>query len=306
LKKLRNKKLQTGSMMLKLLIVLSLFACGKSSKKEIVAGIPANQQRLLNKYNEKILLAKSLADPNDGWLEKSECDGMLWAGKYTCGGGAVNIYAAEYASDAGKFNRRPAPYCGEEFGNSKTTWSRDMGMGLITYAWCNKDLMAVERHASYGTKKNWIMGEPFADGRVVYTPSIIGILYQTIYSLGGKDSQARAWPSVYTSGLKDYEAHLQMLDIWLRGEMSGSRLELNLDISQTMFERIKEHSNREPNCPFYSYMRGIYEGNLDPVTDMLVTSDDTPCEYVRGGPNVPLIEWLYTARLTLKKTQAID
>ena len=276
-----------------------------SKKKEEDTPAPTKIQELLIKYNNELEDSLAIAAQTDGWLEVSECDGMLWAGKYSCGGGVPNIAAAEYPDEPGKFNRRPSPYCGEEFGNSKTTWSRDMGMGLMSHAWCKKDRAILERHADYGTKKNWIMGYPFADGRVVYTPSIIGILYQVIYYTGGSDSTARSWPSIYSAVLDDYQAHLQMIDIWLRGEMSGEK-DLQLEISQTMFERIKEHSDREPECPFYAYMRGIYEGSLEKTTDLLLQPGTPKCTYVRGGTYVGMSEWLFVSKLTLKKSGVME
>lgn len=291
------------------LLLLSITACGGSKKKEQEVAIPANHQRLLNKYIEKLTFLESKKDPASGWIDAQSCDAMLWNGKYACGGGKPNLVASEYAAEPGRFGRRPAPDCwNPEQGDvgSKTTWSRDMGMGLMAGAWCTKNLAALERHADYGTKKNWKMGEPLDDGRAVYTPSIIGILYQTIFYLGGKDSTARVWPSVYSSGLDDFQAHLQMIDIWLRGEMSRVDTDLSLDISKTMYERIQEHSDREPNCAFYSYMRGIYDGSLDKTTDLLIESGDPRCQYVRGGDLVSDVEWLFTAGLTLKKIKVID
>ena len=287
-----------------LLMSATLSNCGKKKSESDVVS-PTYAQDLLVKYNSKLLAAKEKAQANHGWLETSECDGILWAGKYACGGGSPDIAAAEYPDDLGKFNRRPAPYCGAEFGNSKTTWSRDMGMGLISYAWCKKDLGVLERHASYGTKKNWTMGEPIADGRTVYTPTIIGILYQGIYKLGGTDSPARVWPSIYSSGLDDYQAHLQMVDIWLRGEIDGKR-DLGLEISQTMYERVVEHSDREPTCAFYQYMMGIYSGSLDKVTTLLLESDDPRCTYARGGVGALESEWLFVSKLTLKKFGLVE
>lgn len=292
---------------LSLCILLGVYECGQWSKKsEADTPAPTNIQSLKSKYDEVLDEAKKKADPTDGWIEKSECDGMLWAGKYLCGGGSPKLEAAEYPNEPGKFNRRPSPYCGEEFGNSKTTWSRDMGMGLMSGAWCSKNREILERHASYGTKKNSMMGEPFADGRAVYTPSIIGILYQVIYSLGGADTTARHTPSIFSSGLDDYQAHLQMIDIWLRGETARREIDLSLDISQTMYERVKEHSDREPTCPFYQYMRGIYDGSLETVTSLLLESDKPKCQYVRGSDGVFTSEWLFVAKLTLKKFGAVE
>lgn len=288
-----------------ILAVLLITSCGKKKSESEVSVSPI-AGKLHDAYKSKLAEAKASADPTTGWLEQSECDGMLWTGKYNCGGGEAKLSYAEYPDVPGKFNRRPPPYCGADFGNSATTWSRDMGMGLIASAWCTKDRDILERHASYGTKKNWIMGEPFADGRVVYTPSIIGILYQAIYSLGGSDTTARSFPSIYSSGLVDFEAHLQMVDIWLRGEFDGRERNLELDATSTQWSRIKEHSDRQANCPFYQYMRGIYEGSLERPASLLLQSGTPDCDYVRGGPSAIASEWLFVARLTLKKMGLVE
>ncbi len=297
--------------MIVLVVPIFFISCGifEKKEKEKDVGLPVNYEMLLEKYKEKLSLIDSKKDIQSGWADAKSCDAMLWAGKYACGGGAPNLAASEYAAEPGRFGRRPAPDCWNPVDGdigSKTTWSRDMGIGLIAGVWCTGKRDILERHADYGTKKNWKMGEPLDDGRTVYTPSIIGVLYQAIFYLGGKDSPARVWPSVYSSGLDDYQAHLQMIDIWLRGEMSRREIDLSLDISQTMWDRVKEHAEREPNCPFYHYMRGIYDGSLDYATKLLIESDKPECQYVRGGELVPDVEWLFTARLILKKIKVIE
>ncbi len=295
---------------------LTLTNCGKSKDQKDVA--PAPRKAELQAMFEAKLTESKARRSKDGWLATAECDAMLFTGKYSCAAGAavgLSIVAAEYPDQPGRFNRRPAPFC-EAGAGSKTSWSRDMGMGLLAYGWCNKDLAVLERHASYGVSKQWKMGEPLDDGRVVYTPSVIGHLYQTIFTLGGKDNANRVWPSVYNSGLDDYQAHLQMIDIWLRGELAQRQQDadampkmqevnsFSLSVSGAMFERIKEHADREPKCPFYQYMRGVYEtGNLNPTVDLLLGSDWV-CEYFhdsdRNG-DVYLAEWLFAADRVLKK-----
>lgn len=289
------------------LVSLLLFlSCGGPKKKEKPI-VPSPKAEMLEKvYNDRLARAFELSRPQDGWLEIG-CDGMLWAGKYSCGGGNPDVTAAEYKDQPGRFNRMPPPRCGVEQGNSKTTWSRDMGMGLMVHSWCKKDLEPLKRHAAYGKANNWIMGSPFADGRVFYVPSIVGILYELIYYLGGPDSNSRMWPSLYPSGLDDYQAHLQMLDIWLRGDVVHSVVTKEttpLDVSQEMYNRIMEHSKREPECPFYQYMAAIYDsGDLNRTIDLLLEQEHPKCQYVRGDQpdKVDLSEWLFVAKLSLDK-----
>ncbi len=55
-----------------------------------------------------------------------------------------------------------------------------------------------------------------------------------------------------------------------------------------MYNRIKEHSDREPNCPFFQYMRGVYDdGDLNKATELLL-GDDWDCEYMRDEKHMRL------------------
>jgi len=298
-------------------MITALSSCSRNKHKP--RPLPENSRvaQLLEMYETKKELALELADSENGWIV-SDCDGMLWNGKYNCGlgGGGANLRAAEYPGTPGRYNRRPEPFC-EAGAGSQTSWSRDMGMGLISAAWCQKDLPLLEAHAAFGTANLWKMGEPLADGRVVYTPAMIGKLYQTIRALGGPNSPASIWPSVYPSGLDDYQAHLQILDIWLRGEIEESRgnadavprppedgLEL-LDVTHTMWQRIKEHAAREPACPFYRYMEAIYvTADIEPTLELLL-EDRNECQYLRcdGHQGCHVGEWLFVAKNVLDRLE---
>ena len=279
------------------LILLILVSCSRRSpKKKIEPTTPA--YLLLDSYTTRLFDAKAAASKVNGWLEESECDAMLWAGEYACGGGKPELMYAEYVDAPGKFNRRPEPHCNVETGNSATTWSRDMGMGLLAGSWCQWDSTMMTRHMSYGVSKNWSMGEPYADGRAVYSPAIIGMFYQAIYKISGVENSSRNWPSVYSEGLVDYQAHLQILDIWLRSEIDDHP---DLDVSTTQWERIKEHYHREPTCAFYSYMFGAHEGSVSDTISLLLDPATPPCTYIRGSAHVTTSEWLFVAKITLEK-----
>lgn len=282
-----------------LFLVIALIGCGEKNKPQ-EPGPVTHEQILLELYDTRLDEVKALQS-EDGWIETGFCDAALWTGKLgTAHGIEINFRAAEYPGEPGRFNRRPPPFC-EEGAGSASSWSRDMGMGLLAYAWRKGDLALVQDHAAHGKLKNWKMGEPLADGRVLYTPAMIGHLYQVIWALGGEDNLARTWPSLYQSGLDDFQAHLQAMDIWLRGEIAAKmRLSL-IDVTDTMQLRIDEHAAREPLCPFYQYLAGVYSGNLQPAIDILL-SPDYACEYFRDNePQAKLGEWLFAASLTLER-----
>lgn len=251
-------------------------------------------------YEQKLLDAQTMRD-QDGWLDHG-CDAALYTGKYGASWGVsgVNYAAAEYPDEPGRFHRRPIsnPCWTEELGDvgSKTTWSRDMGLGLLLFAWRTKDLALVERHTAYGRAHPaiddglpaWQMGAPLADGRVIYTPTMIGLAYQIELALGGKPYPERGWPGTYPEGLVDYQAHLQAIDILLRGEIEG--------VTDLMLKRAEEHAAREPNDPFFAYLAGLYSGDLTHALDVCLDPTMPLGTYSRCEPGdqvCKLPHWLF-------------
>lgn len=289
-----------------LLPTLLLVACASVESKD-----PEPTDRL-SEVREKVdSLTVELLEMEDehGWIATG-CDAMLWEGKARAviGGGALQ--AAE--REPGRYGRRPDPcWDGKDLG-SPTTWSRDMGIGLLYWAWRNKDLRALLDHEKYGRENSWVMGEPLADGRAVYTPNMIGTLYEVIHVLGGPSNTNRHWPNSYSSGLSDFEAHLLVLRIALRGEVAESDLDKPrsedtafendlglLSISGTMFKRLEEQAEREPGNALFQAVLGHYSGDMDPAIDACLS--DYQAEYVRcEGGSCELIEKLFACDYILR------
>jgi len=280
---------------------------------------------LIDQWIEK---SEEIRDLETGWLCVKDCDGIIWAGKYASSPlvkEKVNIRAAEYPSQPGKYTRRPlsSGLCwSEQLGDqgSQTNWSRDMATaGLLPYAFFTGQREILEQHAAYGEKNHfildglplWQMGEPLNDGRTVYTPGLVGLVYQLIYAMGGEDNSNRRIPNIFISGLDDYQAHLAVMHILLLGEASiqvgdadsipaqqDEKLNL-LSISGVMFKRLKEHAERESNCPLYlatyhRYHDGIYDSAIDALDNEYLD-----CEYIRCGDDQQchLAEKIFVATL---------
>jgi hypothetical protein len=302
-----------------LIIILLLSGCGKSRIKADPV-YTSKVQKLKYFHDQYVEEANALKDPDNGWITPDDCDGMIWTCKFAASRNVldVDIRAAEYPGNPGKYGRRPAPYCWTKEGGdqgSKTEWSRDMAVaGLIPYAWLTKDLKILEEHALYGVLNKWKMGDPLDDGRTVYTPQVIGLLYKTIEALGGKKSLMASWPSVWTPGLTDYRAHLQMMQIWLQGEIAiklndadampykADSIAMTTEVSETMYARIEEHAKREPSNPFYQAVYGLYSGNMDKAVDLLLDPSMPVGEYVRCDEyrRCQLAEWLFTSSIVLR------
>ena len=299
--------------MIKLFLILSLvitFACReKVEQKDEFVGSP---DTVLDLYYGMINEANALEDRETGWIS-DDCDAIIWQAVYA-GSPLVNE-TIELAEENGRFYRTPRKNCWtKEQGDNgaKATTSRDGAIaGIFPFAWLTQDLQLLERHAKYGKANNWKMGEPLSDGRVIYTPQLIGLLYQMIYALGGENNPNRLWPSTYPKNLKDYEAHLQVKSIWLRGEIakknnSGDAIpkpqtSLTYGISQVMYDRLLEHAQREPQDPFYQYVLGLYSGDMQPAIDAIHAG--TVGTYVRcnGEKGCFLAHRIFVAGLILKK-----
>lgn len=279
-----------------------------------------------------------LSIKNDGWLERAnelrnkenswlvtDCDGMLWTSLYfsSLNVSQGNIFVAEYPDYPGRFARRDIN------DPCSVSWSRDMGIGLMTYAFFSGDVSLLERHANYGENNYWKMGEPLSDGRVLYTPGMQGLLYTLIKALGGPASTLAYLPDVYPSGFDDYEAHIQVLKIMLRGEAgkilkeadsipadsesdetlsnedNQNTIAYKLNISDTMFKRLKEHHEREQYNPFYSVVYHRYkDGDFSEAINLLMNDNAEISHYVRCDDfeKCLLAEKIFTANLIFRWT----
>lgn len=302
-----------------LLTLVLLTACGHDEPIEPTSDPRVDKLREV--YNAALQEAEGLKDAN-GWLVPTDGDGMLWSAKASAGG--LSGFKPEAAErEPGRFVRCPATpeNCEESDNEWWSDWSRDMFNGLLWHAWRTKDRDVLERHLAYGRSHNWIMGRPLGDGRSVYLPATYGRLYQAIFALGGNDDSKRLWPDVYPSGLTDFTAHHQMLNIGFRAEVEeflregdarpatdmtddvgGDQVALT-DVNDTQLDRIKEHAGRDPRDPFFQCLAGIYSGDFGPALDAALASDMYAGEYVRCDEyrRCQLASWLFAAKCILRR-----
>lgn len=285
---------------------LAVLALAIGCSKTVTSKPPSpstDKEKLSALYASKLKEAESLRDPETGWLARFDCDGMIWAARYAASDGVsgVNILAAEYPDAPGKFSRRPFPACwipgAPDPQGSATTWSRDMAIaGLLPWIWETKSLAVLQRHADYVHSHKWWAGEPVADGRAYYSPSMIGVIYKEIAALGGPADPLALWPQIWPSGLVDYQAHLQASAIWLQGEIEGG------SVSQVMIDRMREHVDEAPADPWYSYIMGKYTGDQTTTIALLLDPTMPMGHYVRCNSMAEcrLAQWLWTASHMLR------
>lgn len=287
---------------MRFLLIFLLAGCGVEAKQsEETDGTLSDLQRV---QSERIREGRQYVDQN-GWIAGDDCDGMIWSAKWGTFVEGFDIDAAEY--EPGKFGRRPPNprWCwedGEDLG-SKSEWSGDMGLlGLFPYAWLTGDRELIEQHIQYGERNSvgpmaWRMGEGEAS-RAIYRPSLVGLAYQLRFALGGSNDARRQVQSTYPAGLEDYQAHLQMMHIFLRGDTTGL-------ITPQMRDRVVEHSEREPFNPFYQYLRGVYVDDLASAVELCKNVDTSVGTYVRCATQeaCEIAEAVWSCGLVIRKLE---
>lgn len=234
--------------------------------------------------------AQSL-ETSQGWLVSVGCDSMLWASK-VCDG--MDLTAAE---EFGRLYRRPAKDCfikDRDYQDSKSSFSRDMGIGAAHCAHRQGNLELVERHIEYGEAHGWVMGEGVLS-RTVYSPFLISLWYRVAKDLGHNYKKLKV-PNILTKGLTDYQAALQMLGIYTTGKLDNK-------ISKTMLKRIIEHKEREPNNTFYHALYGKYSGDKKRAIELCLDDSNIVGSYVRctdEQTRCDLAERIFSCRIILE------
>lgn len=207
---------------------------------------------------QKHVLYQSLAASHcdsHGFIMHEECDSLIFTGLYGVSVSNIDIEAAK--DESGKWHRRPLKDCYPK--HSKSTISMDMLLGLLVYLyWLGKsDKKKAGRIAKelydYGKANNWIMGNG-DPGRTLMRPGMQATLAELVYHLTGQNDRiARNLPQVYGDNLTDYQLHLAMLDIYLRGCLKGY-------ITKKMLKVVKYAIATNPSNAFFHYVFLKYNG----------------------------------------------
>jgi hypothetical protein len=132
-----------------------------------------------------------------------------------------------------------------------STISRDQLLGLAYYAWYNNRLDISEDVVKYALKHFGKMGEG-DPARTNIMPALLSTFAWISYKLGGP---SRAWlrwvpvPTLVNKDVAGFKAHLQVLHMLLRRNITGKRHKAE-DIT------LEYHANRQPSNPLFAYAVG--------------------------------------------------
>lgn len=260
---------------LKLLLVL-IAGCGFLSPKDKEDKPDLSGIKI--KYDTYASLITKHQDSN-GFVEVDKCDSLLFSGLISATGIRVNLTAAE--EKPGRWLRRPTDYpeCWEN-GESRSTISRDMLLGVYWHAWRAKDLALLERLREYGESRNWFMGDDSIGGlHTVLNPPMIGLLNDMIEKLGG-EKRVFTWRISPSEACSGFECHLQMLQLLLYYEIHGQ-------IPSPTVKAIVTIANRNPSNILYSYMKYFFTGtSLKPVIDLMLKTKRYPSSALPSSAEV--------------------
>ena len=221
---------------------------------------------LSQKLDKYIELNKKHRDKH-GFILTNKCDATLFTGLYaSClriPDNEINFVAAK--NHANQWFRRPLEDSGEDTcypNGSRSTISRDMFLGILTYIFSRRRLDLAEEIMEYGLKHNWVMGQGEIT-RTYFTPNMRKLLAEIIYSLGGKNHWVmRNIPVVYGKTI-GYQAHLDAIFINLLLRARGYLNEA--DVNQLIY-----HAQREPRNLLFSYLcRLMNGGSLDYIVNQV-------------------------------------
>ena len=257
--------------MLKLiLIVVSLIGCANPfiKKKE------TKQQNTLVELAEKSETYLDLIQykkDQHGFIMTDKCDSLLFSALLSAAeNGKAYILAAR--DSTGAWHRRPNHDCSPTIGNSRSTISRDMILGLFWHLWRAKDLQtAIElmddlRSNAYKLRGQGTLGE------LLVNPSMVSTLAHIILKLGGPRYPIELSARADFGKQPGFIAHLTVWHILLRGEVWGELPQKHVDI-------LSYHMQRQPMNPLFQAAYHKYsDGDQSAAVGLLLDSEEWPAE----------------------------
>jgi hypothetical protein len=251
-----------------------LFSCGKKTdKKDPVEPAPDLLQPILERRDVYLSLQKTAL--NEFGYAHAKCDSLGFTSLCKAAGGCpdADIFLSE---DNGRWYRSPEKDCFDK-GESKSDFSKDMALMLFIYIYelsktDNQNAKeALQRFSDYVKGNNYVMGRPTdnAEGisRVLMSPGLIASMERLSAKLNGQPYQEQQKRDVILPIInKGFQAHLDVLGIWLDGELRGN-------ITETEKRVLEKQVERQPRNAIFRAVYSLY-GNGDQSETLRLLSDE--------------------------------
>ncbi len=184
------------------------------------------------------------------------CDGLLFTSLLVASGLDHNLFQAESLTQPGKWHRNATQDC-LQTGQSVSTISRDMLLGLSLALWKKRDAGSVQRLLSYSASRSGRLGEAInaqeQAGRATMSPSLLTLLTEINFKISNEDSEFRGYFPETLAPLRGFESHLQVLRLLLKGSLYGGLI-------KTDFQVLEKLALSQPKNALF---QAIYHGYLD-------------------------------------------
>lgn len=249
------------------LFAVVALACDSKSDKKPVELVKTDLAKLIEKRNLYLEKQKLAAD-GDGWIDREDCDGLLFHGLLGSSSHNVNIDIVRDSS--GKWHRRPDQSC-FKLNLSSSENSNDMRLGMFWYFWKNGRLDLANQVFDYGRSYLWKMGENRSkDSRHIMSVPMQATLAEIIYRLGGNDYVERKIPYVWSvvdedlKPVRGYRAHLMVLHILLIGSLHGG-------LTDNELKALEFFAKDQPENPLFVAVYAKYSnGDMRKAMELLL------------------------------------
>jgi len=207
----------------------------------------------MNKLHKKSAIYSQLIESvqcNYGFIEHKHCDSLMFTSLLGCLPDMVIDIDAAFDKNTGMWHRRPLE-CPCYPKHSKSTISRDALLSLAWFIYYNNRLDLSEQVLSYAFS-HWLkMGKGTGlEGwsRIIMTPSLLATYAWVSYRLGGPSRAWLRWIPVSFGPklMKGFQAHLQVLHILLRRNLTG-------ELSATDKHILKEQAKMNSKNALFQY-----------------------------------------------------
>jgi hypothetical protein len=251
--------------MMRLLLLTAVLAISACSRSE-----PSTPSVSLDVLRAKAELYRTAAGDEFGYVH-SKCDGLLFASLCKLAGGCekADIYASESKTEPGRWYRNPSMDC-FDLGQSRSDFSRDMLLGLLSYLYAAKDRDAVTRLLAHGASTDFVMGRydgpDTLAGRALWI-QLAPLARQIESRLGAVALATQQSDDAFVINT-GFRAHLDVLKIWLDGKVNGG-------ITEIQRRTLAAQTNRQPRNAMFLAVRSLYDGNEFAERAVGILSDTT-------------------------------
>ncbi len=180
----------------------------------------------------------------------SKCDGSGFTSLHAVAcQGVIDIDLSVFSDAEGKLYRDPKHECFEK-GESASESSKDMTIMRMLAAYVQHDKKWVDDFTSFASKHDWVVckGKDAVTtfSRCLLSPAIVDLLKAMKRKMEGIATELpvqsqRSFPDIIPLNT-DYRAHLEMLRLWLSGQVYGGVTDYDLHIMRAQAKRQPENA----------------------------------------------------------------